>query len=270
MIHRFGSHFHKFLLLSILFTFAFSPVLTAFAAPAEDAYYEFSFAKINTTIRVPKDFITFTRNVTSADPNLSVIGASADQMRVMFEKNDLYLETMPKDLSYEIVLGGKKGVNAPDYRTLSEEQLTEAFTAFKAQTDNNTIDTIYQYNIYRSADNVYFVVDFLTTTDVKVYTRKYFTIVEGCEVSVALQTKSPGIGDPNDVSAYQFDEQYAAQVLNTVNQLSFSQMNESLADSTIFQELLGYVLGIGITIGGLALILWLLIKTTSKPKNKSA
>ena len=51
-------------------------------ASGSGEYTDYTFAQINTRIRVPKSMITFTNSVTSADPNLSRINASADQLRI--------------------------------------------------------------------------------------------------------------------------------------------------------------------------------------------
>ena len=232
-------------------------------------YTDYTFAQINTRIRVPKSMITFTNSVTSADPNLSRIGASADQLRIMFDKNNLYLETMPENLSYEVILGGVKKDGLKNYSDMSSDELDEAFKEYENHCRQAEYDTVYSVSRYNGPSGIYFVADFCTTTDeTTVYSRKYYTIAEGCEISIALQTKLPSAGDPNDTTTYVFDEAAAGVARDIVDNVSYSQMKEHFTDTSMFSELFGYVLGIVVTIGVLALILWLLIKTTSKPKKK--
>lgn len=235
----------------------------------EKEYVEYTFPQINTKISVPKSMITFTSSVTSADPNLGRLGASADELRVMFDKNNLYLETMPENLSYEIILGGVKKSDLKSYNDMSEDELNAAFEEYKAKCGEAASDTIYSSYIYKSATNIYFVIDFSTLSeDVTVYSRKYYTVAEDCEISIALQTKMMSAGDTNDGRTYVFNEEAAATAEDIVNRTSYSRMEEHFTDTSMFSELFGYILGIIVTIGVLALILLLLIKTTSKPKKK--
>ena len=238
-------------------------------ASGSGEYTDYTFAQINTRIRVPKSMITFTNSVTSADPNLSRINASADQLRIMFDKNNLYLETMPENLSYEVILGGVKKDGLKNYSDISSDELAEAFEEYENHCRQAEYDTVYSVSRYNGPSGIYFVADFCTTTDeTTVYSRKYYTIAEGCEISIALQTKLPSAGDPNDTTTYIFNEDAAGVAKDIVDNVSYSQMKEHFTDTSMFSELFGYVLGIVVTIGGLGLILWLLIKTTSKPKKK--
>ncbi len=260
--------------LAIVFSAVFLPVTiyaqdSSESSKADDSYTSYSFPQINTTISIPKSMITFTSSVTSADPNLKKLNASADELRIMFDKNNLYLETMPENLSYEIVLGGVKKDGLKAFTDMSEAELNQAYSDYEAKCKAASSDTVYSMSTYKTNGNIYFVVDFNTVSeDVIVYSRKYYTVAEGCEISIALQTKMLSAGDPNDRTTYVFNEEAANTIRDIVDRTSYSRMKEHFTDTSMFSELFGYIGGIVITIGGLALILWLLIKTTSKPKKK--
>ena len=232
-------------------------------------YVDYTFPQINTQISIPKSMITFTNSVTSADPNLNKIGASADQLRIMFDKNNLYLEAMPENLSYEVILGGIKKNDVKNFKDMSAEELRQAYNDYEAKCRSASMDTVYSMTTYRTGDNIYFVEDFSTlSNDVTVYSRKYYTIAENCEIYISLQTKMLSAGDSNDSSTYVFDEAAAAVARDIVDRVSYSPMKEHFTDTSMFSELFGYILGIVVTIGVLALILLLLTKSTSKPKKR--
>lgn len=232
-------------------------------------YIDYTFPQINTQISIPKSMITFTNSVTSADPNLNKIGASADQLRIMFDKNNLYLEAMPENLSYEVILGGIKKNDVKNFKDMSEEELRQAYNDYEAKCRSASMDTVYSTTTYRTGDNIYFVEDFSTlSNDVTVYSRKYYTIAENCEIYISLQTKMLSAGDSNDSSTYVFDEAAAAVARDIVDRVSYRPMKEHFTDTSMFSELFGYILGIVVTIGVLALILLLLTKSTSKPKKR--
>lgn len=235
----------------------------------DDEYVYYTFPQINTRIAIPKSMITFTNSVTSADPNLSKIGASADQVRIMFDKNNLYLEAMPENLSYEVILGGVKRNDLQNFNDMSDEELKKAYDEYEAKCRAASMDTVYSMSTYNNGNYTYFVEDFSTiSNDVTVYSRKYYTVAEGCEIYISLQTKMVSAGDPNDSTTYVFDEAAAMVARDIVDRASYSPMKEHFTDTSMFSELFGYILGIAVTIGVLALILLLLIKTTSKPKKR--
>lgn len=265
-----------FAVISVISVFAniIATPMNVFAAEekssvSETTYVTYKFAPINTYIDVPKDFITFTRKVSSADPNLSKIGASAEQLRTLMESSDAYMETMPKDMSYEIVLSGKKGINSRNLNELSKDELSEFKENYTKQLNSAESDTIFKVDTYSTGENVYLVADFKTTSDTTVYSRKYYTIQEGCEITIALQTKLPSAGDPNDSTTYIFDENVASNLKTIVDKMHYEPMKASITDSSIFNELMGYIFGIVVTIGGLGLILFLMIQSTKKPKKKN-
>lgn len=253
----------KKLSLFLICLITFSSILS-FKANASEEYYDFNFAEINTSIKIPKGLITFTKNVSSADPNLKILKASADELRVMFDKNHIYLETMPEDLSFEIILYGKELENVKDFNDMSDEEIKTALKKFEEESKKSSSDTVYNVELYKNDVSTYFVIDFLTETDVTVYARKYYTVAQGCEVSIALQTKTPSATDANDSTTYTFKEEYVNQLQDIVDNTNYAPMKVTLKDSAVFREIMGYLLGLAITIGGLGLILFLLIKTTKK------
>jgi hypothetical protein len=241
---------------------------TSASEEASAKTYTYKLSQINTAINIPQDFITFTRQVTSADPNLSKVGASAEQLRTLMESSNTYLEAMPTDMSYEIVVSGT-ATEDKSFSEMSDAELAEYVAQCITSYSEAEDDSLFTISTYETGAYTYIVADFKTTTDTVVYSRSYFTVAEGMAVTIAVQTKLPGKGDPNDTTTYEFDDDVAAQLKSIVDSASYSPMKVGITDSSWFNEITGYIFGIIVTIGGLGLILFLLIQSTKKPRHDS-
>ncbi|MGN0480822.1 MAG: hypothetical protein ACI4EV_04565, partial [Lachnospiraceae bacterium] len=86
------------------------------------AVKEYTFSDLNTAVNINSDLFVVTRATTSSDPALSILGVSIEELHVMLETNNVYLEAFPEDMSFEIVLaGGEARDDAKDFSTLSDE-----------------------------------------------------------------------------------------------------------------------------------------------------
>lgn len=230
----------------------FSVTLASYAATQT-----YSFSDLDIEIKVPSELAVFTRNVTSADKNLKLVDTSADELRIMFAQYGIYLEAISTDVSYELVVSGKDASNdAKDLNTLNDSEINEGLQAYKKKCESVVTDEIMDVTTYKNNSAIFYQVDFKTlSNDVTVYARKYYTVMQGKELNFTVQSKSTVVTD-----------EQADQLKSVVDSTVYKQIDQTITESPVFTELVGYLIGILITVVVLGGIVLLFKASTKKQK----
>ena len=104
----------------------------------------FKFSDIDLSVKVPKELICFTRTTTNNNSYLEKLGV--DEASVLTNNmiaNKIYLEAVPEDVWYEIVVyGNTASKNLGNLNELSEDELNSLYNEYVASqsainNDNN-------------------------------------------------------------------------------------------------------------------------------------
>lgn len=241
---------------------AFAGILSAiFIIGGSSAYYaatkEYSFSALNTQVNIPSELSVFTRSVTSADPGLDLIDTTADKLHVMFEQYNIYLEAFPSDVSYEIVVSGNDAPeDAKNFNEIGNSLLNEQLQDYKAKCEAVDTDEINDVTTYKNNTTNYFQTDFKSVSNgVTVYVRKYYTIMQGKEISFTIQSNGKELTD-----------EQISQLQEIVDGAQFKEIKESITESPIFTEITGYLIGILITVAVLGGLVYVVNKSNKKQK----
>lgn len=234
---------------------------------AADNGVTYRFPDLNLQIKVPSELVCFTRNVTSSNPNLELIGAdNAEELRSLMQVKNIYFEAVPQEnINYEIIIDGKELTSneVNNLSDLSEDELNEAFNDYTSGIDkknNNVTETLVSSEIRKINNVTYFVTDIDSISEnlVTVKILKYYTIMNGKYITFTMQTTSASI---TDTMQSQFD--------SIINSAEFPEvMKKSIFDNAVLSEVLSSIFMLLIPIAFLGLILFLLIRINNKAKKR--
>lgn len=218
----------------------------------------YKFADLDVQVEVPTELNVITRNVTSADPALELIKSNAESMHVTFEQQNIYMEAFPDDVAYEIILSGKTAADGTkDFNTINASAFNEGLQEYKKLSETSSTDKVQRADVYRNGTTSYYVIDFVSkTNDITVYCRKYYTVMQGKEISFTIQSKSNEINDS-----------MSSQLTSIIDSAVFKNIDPSITDSAVFNELTGYLFAFAVTIGILSFLIYIMNKSTKKPKH---
>lgn len=269
---RFKKYFKKFLAMAAALVLTAVSVVCAAGINinetfAADEGVTYRFPDLNLQIKVPSELVCFTRNVTSSNPNLELIGAdNAEELRSLMQVNNIYFEAVPKEnIDYEIIIDGKElsSKDITNLSDLSENELKETFNEYTGGIDkkNDDVTETLEASEIRKINNVtYFVTDVksISANLVTVKILKYYTIMNGKYITFTLQTTS---ADITDTMKSQFDSIVSSAEYPEV-------MKKSIFDNVVLSELLSSIFTLLIPIAVLGLILFLLIRINDKSKKR--
>ncbi len=234
---------------------------------AADNGVTYRFPDLNLQIKVPSELVCFTRNVTSSNPNLELIGAdNAEELRSLMQVKNIYFEAVPQEnVNYEIIIDGKELTSneVNNLSDLSEDELNEAFNDYTSGIDkknNDVTETLVSSEIRKINNVTYFVTDIDSISEnlVTVKIVKYYTIMNGKYITFTMQTTSSSI---TDTMQSQFD--------SIINSAEFPEvMKKSIFDNAVLSEVLSSIFMLLIPIAFLGLILFLLIRINNKAKKR--
>jgi uncharacterized membrane protein len=225
----------------------------------------FKFADLNLSVSVEKGLICFTRNVTSNNAGLDLIGTSdVEELRSMMQINNIYLEIVPTDVSYEILIQGKdKTVSDKNYSELSSEELKQSYNDYIAtynHIENNSVTEDIQTSELLKINDVDYIVTnvkSVANNDKITYLKKYYTIHNGKVINFTLQTNGKEI-----------DSNMSKILLDIVSSGEYKTIKKSVFDNGYLSELLSTLLRLIIPIAVLALIVFIVNRSTKKTKKQ--
>lgn len=224
----------------------------------------FKFSDIDLSVKVPKELICFTRTTTNNNSYLEKLGV--DEASVLTNNmiaNKIYLEAVPEDVGYEIVVyGNTASKNLGNLNELSEDELNSLYNEYVASqsaiNNDNIKEELESSELIKINDIPYFVTNIHSVSnDVTVYSQKYYTVVHGYIYTYAIQSKT------NRVS-----EDMIANAKCIISSASYAKVRKSLFENSIISETLSNIITVGIPIIILAIILYVLVKVGPKGKAK--
>lgn len=224
----------------------------------------FKFSDIDLSINVPKELISFTRTTTNNNSYLKKLGADdASVLTNNMIANKIYLEAVPEDVSYEIVVYGNtasKGLG--NLNELTEDELNSLYNEYiesQSSIENDNIkEELEESELIRINDIPYFVTKIHSVSnDVTVYSQKYYTVVRGYIYTYAIQSKT------NQVS---YDMTRNAESI--ISSAEYAKVKKSLLENAIVSETLSNIITVGIPIILLIIILFILVKVGPKGRAK--
>lgn len=224
----------------------------------------FKFSDIDLSVKVPKELICFTRTTTNNNSYLEKLGV--DEASVLTNNmiaNKIYLEAVPEDVGYEIVVyGNTASKNLGNLNELSEDELNSLYNEYVASqsaiNNDNIKEELESSELIKINDIPYFVTNIHSVSnDVTVYSQKYYTVVRGYIYTYAIQSKT------NRVS-----EDMTANAKSIISSASYAKVRKSLFENSVISETLSNIITVGIPIIILAIILYVLVKVGPKGKAK--
>ena len=224
----------------------------------------FRFSDIDLSVKVPKELICFTRTTTNNNSYLEKLGV--DEASVLTNNmiaNKIYLEAVPEDVGYEIVVyGNTASKNLGNLNELSEDELNSLYNEYVASqsaiNNDNIKEELESSELIKINDIPYFVTNIHSVSnDVTVYSQKYYTVVRGYIYTYAIQSKT------NRVS-----EDMTANAKSIISSASYAKVRKSLFENSVISETLSNIITVGIPIIILAIILYVLVKVGPKGKAK--
>lgn len=224
----------------------------------------FKFSDIDLSVKVPKELICFTRTTTNNNSYLEKLGV--DEASVLTNNmiaNKIYLEAVPEDVGYEIVVyGNTASKNLGNLNELSEDELNSLYNEYVASqsaiNNDNIKEELESSELIKINDIPYFVTNIHSVSnDVTVYSQKYYTVVHGYIYTYAIQSKT------NRVS-----EDMIANAKCIISSASYAKVRKSLFENSVISETLSNIITVGIPIIILAIILYVLVKVGPKGKAK--
>ena len=204
------------------------------------AVKEYTFSDLNTSVKINSDLFVVTRATTSSDPALGILDVSIEELHVMLETNNVYLEAFPEDMSFEIVLaGGAARDDAKDFSALGDEEIINSIE----HTDNG------KYSV-ETINNIRYLVAEVSSDEPgnAYYVYKYTTVDKGIATTLSLQSEKK----PDNETLLYFKE--------AVGSLERREIKSSLTENPYFTELATTIMGMAVVIGGLGFILFIFIR----------
>ena len=224
----------------------------------------FKFSDIDLSVKVPKELICFTRTTTNNNSYLEKLGVNeASVLTNNMIANKIYLEAVPEDVGYEIVVyGNTASKNLGNLNELSEDELNLLYNEYVASqsaiNNDNIKEELESSELIKINDIPYFVTKIHSVSnDVTVYSQKYYTVVRGYIYTYAIQSKT------NRVS-----EDMTANAKSIISSASYAKVRKSLFENSVISETLSNIITVGIPIIILAIILYVLVKVGPKGKAK--
>jgi len=225
---------------------------------------DFKFSNIDLSIKVPKELICFTRTTTNNNSYLEKLGV--DEASVLTNNmiaNKIYLEAVPEDVSYEIVVYGNtasKGLS--NLNELSEDDLNSLYNEYVASQsaiDNDNIkEELESSELIRINDIPYFVTNIHSVSnDVTVYSQKYYTVVRDYIYTYSVQSKTNRVSDD-----------MTANAKSIISSAEYTKVRKSILENTIVSETLSNIITVGLPILILAAILFIILKIGPKGRAK--
>ncbi len=238
--------------ISAVTLFSVSGLSSAYVSAADTNH--FKFADIDLVVDVPKELICFTRTTTNNNSYLEKLGV--DEAAVLTNNmiaNKIYLEAVPEDVNYEVVIYGNTASNSlSSFNELDEDSLDSLYKEYVASqssiNNDNIKEELLNSSIVTINDIPYFVTDvYSLSNDVTVYTRKYYTVVRGYIYTYAIQSKTDKV--------------------SIINSAKYQKVKNSPLQNAVFTETLSNIITVGVPI--LILLVILLVITKVGPKGRA-
>lgn len=253
-----------FLLTFIIGILSITGVCFAADDSASTAY---KFSDINLQVSIPNELICFTQSVTSNHSYLELIGVDdVEELRSLMKINHVYLEAVPEDLGYELIISGKTaGSESTDFSALSEDKLNELFKQYVEASDSIDNDSVTEKLTASGIETLngipYFVTEVtsLANNNVTTYVKKYYTVMMGNSISFFIQSNGQEISSDT-----------AAILENVVLSAEYKTIKKSIFENEFFSEIFATFITLAVPIALLALFVYFTTKRKKKTPEQIA
>lgn len=216
----------------------------------------YSTSDLDIIVEVPTDLKVITRAVTSADPNLSLLNADAEELKILFSKYNIYMEMFPEDISYEIVISGNT-TEDKGFLELNNSEFNEGLNSYKENIESSQESTVTEYKSYSNDKARFYMISSINKSpETTTYVDIYYTVMRGKAITFTMQSTK-------ELSAQ------AKDMLKTViDNTTFTEVKASLSESSTFNEIIGTVYALLIPIVILAAIIGIVEYANVKAKKK--
>lgn len=135
-------------------------------------------AELGISIEMPNDLIVFTRDVAEGDPNLELVGRTAEDILDEMETYDTYIMAFSKDLSCEFSLNVYVGEGSENYNKEKESTLVDAGKGWES---DGTVDEYYSVYVH---DQTKFICSGSWNNDSVIAYVEYYTEYNGNVVTL--------------------------------------------------------------------------------------
>ena len=145
---------------------------------------EYDLKEINLSLSINEDWYVFTRGEFPESDEIQGLGITEEFMNQYMDENSVYLDAMPKDFSYELILNTTSN-------TTEVYNMKNCSNAFLKEVVNGILEKISDAtaNVYDSGKNKYIVVSFYDIAS-SYYIYRYYTIVNNMIYHFNIQKKS--------------------------------------------------------------------------------
>jgi len=213
-------------------------------------------------IDIPSELKTITRDSISDEQAINDMGFDIPYMREYFASENIYLNAISDDTSYEIVIamssdeGTKQAWNLHDH---NDSEINKAVVAIGKALEKQGL-TFSINSIYKTAHVIFIVIDSeLMQDDTMCYQRQYFTVVNGQGINI----KAIVYGRP-------INEELADMYKTIIDSITFNEIQENPDPSGIRRAITNNLRGVLISgVGGasIGMITFIILRKT-QPKNR--
>ena len=145
---------------------------------------EYDLKEINLSLSINEDWYVFTRGEFPESDEIQELGITEEFMNQYMDENSVYLDAMPKDFSYELILNTTSN-------TTEVYNMKNCSNAFLKEVVNGILEKISDAtaNVYDSGKNKYIVVSLYDTAS-SYYIYRYYTIVNNMIYHFNIQKKN--------------------------------------------------------------------------------
>lgn len=173
--------------VTLMCLFTIIPVASA----ADSVTCELS--ELNMTIDVPADWITFTRDIDENDPNLELLGTTAETLISTYEANSIYFNAVYLDPLSEIVvtmITDESSQDIYDFNRISDKDMPQAAETIREEMQKIMGDaaTYTESSFYTHEQAKFAVFNFETSGALPDHAQQYTTIINGQTINVTLHS----------------------------------------------------------------------------------
>ena len=181
------------LMVFLILCLAFS--LLSPAAFAAGSSYKLD--ELGMSIELPQDYIVFTRDIKSNDPNLSAYGLTRDELYSLMVDGCIYLNAWDKDLNYEIIV---TMTDSPveDFNLYSDTALMDLASSAEDEYRNYGI-TYIKSELYQHSQAKFIKIYISQQSNGSaVYGLEYSTVYNSQSINITLQSYSGKINSSKE------------------------------------------------------------------------
>lgn len=187
----------KRIMQSLLIIICFVIVMPTHGFAASSSTYDLD--ELNMSIDIPDDYVVFTRDINSNDPNLSAYGLTKDNMSSLMESGNIYLNAWDKDVNFEIIVTMIDS-SLGDFNQFSDTTLSAFASSFESEYKNMGI-TYLKSEKYQH-EQAKFIKIYINQPNngSTVYGLQYYTVYGSKAINVTIQSYSGKIDSAKEAT----------------------------------------------------------------------